>query len=123
MKKATDLIDHACVEVRRISHNLGTGMVASFGLVKSLEELCDGLNQTGKIRCNFKSHKMDQNLPVHIEIEIYRIVQEAVNNTIKHAKASVIDIQINRFRGRNKPCTLKTMELVLTFKQKRNPEV
>ncbi len=95
-EKATDLIDHACVEVRRISHNLGTGMVASFGLVKSLEELCDGLNQTGKIRCNFKSHKMDQNLPVHIEIEIYRIVQEAVNNTIKHAKASVIDIQINR---------------------------
>jgi two-component system, NarL family, sensor kinase len=96
LDKANDLIDHACVEVRRISHNLGTGMIASFGLVKSLEELADGLNQTGKIRCNFQSHQMDEHLPVHIEVEIYRIVQEAVNNTLKHATASIIDIQINR---------------------------
>lgn len=95
-EKATDLIDHACVEVRRISHNLGTGMVASFGLVKSLEELCEGLNQTGKLTCEFQHHRMHESLPAHIEIEIYRIAQEAVNNIIKHAKSSRIDLQINR---------------------------
>jgi two-component system NarL family sensor kinase len=94
--KATSLIDHACVEVRRISHNLGTGMVASFGLIKSIEDLCDSLNQTGKLTCTFHSHRMDQSLPLDVEIEIYRIIQEAVNNTIKHAKATKVDIQLNR---------------------------
>ncbi len=94
--KANELIDTACIEVRRISHNLGTGMVANFGLVKSLEELCDGINETGKIACSFDSHDMDKPLSLSIEIEIYRIAQEAVNNVIKHAKATKIDIQLNR---------------------------
>ncbi len=96
LDKANHLIDHACDEVRRISHNLGTGMVASFGLVKSLEELCESIDQTGKLKCTFASHNMTEALQLNTEIEIYRIVQEAVNNAIKHANAQRIEVQINR---------------------------
>jgi signal transduction histidine kinase len=96
LDKANHLIDHACDEVRRISHNLGSGMVASFGLVKSLEELCDSIYQTGKINCTFSSHNMIEDLPLTTEIEIYRIVQEALNNAIKHAKAKKIEVQISK---------------------------
>lgn len=95
-QRATSLIDDACVEVRRISHNLGSGMVANFGLVKSLEELCESINQTRKLTCHFFTHQMDDGLPLHIEIEIYRIVQESINNIIKHARATKINIQLNK---------------------------
>ena len=96
LDKANHLIDHACDEVRRISHNLGSGMVASFGLVKSLEELCDSIQQTGKLHCTFSGHNMTESLPLAAEIEIYRIVQEALNNAIKHAKAKKIEVQISK---------------------------
>ena len=95
-EKANVLLDDACVEVRRISHNLGAGMVANFGLIASLEELCESINQTGKLRCSLAVHNMDSALQLKTEIEIYRIVQEVLNNAIKHAKASNVSVQINR---------------------------
>ena len=93
---ATNLIDDAVVEVRRISHNLGSGMVANFGLVKSIEELCDSVNQSGKIETKVLVYGYKAKVPLRIEVEIYRIVQEIVNNCIKHANASTLTVQLNQ---------------------------
>jgi signal transduction histidine kinase len=94
--KANNLIDEACVEVRRISHNLGAGMIANYGLTHSLEDLCDTVTQTGKVNCRLLTYNMEEGLPLKYEVELYRITQEVINNTIKHAEAKQITIQLNR---------------------------
>lgn len=93
--KANDLLDQACTEVRTISHNLGTGMVANFGLQRAMEELCESIDQTGKVKCQFLNHNLANSYKLDIEINLYRITQEALNNAIKHAKAKLISVQLN----------------------------
>jgi len=91
-----NLLDEAVVEVRRISHNLSTGMVMSFGLVAALQELCESIDRTGLIRCKLLAYGMNERLDQHTEIGIFRMIQELLNNILKHAKAKQITIQLNR---------------------------
>lgn len=96
-ERASSLLDEACIEVRRISHNLGAGMVSKFGLMKALDELCDSIDQSGSISCQLSSYGMeDSTLSLNMEVGIYRMVQEIFHNTLKYAKASHIQLQINQ---------------------------
>jgi signal transduction histidine kinase len=94
--KANSLLDEACVEVRRISHNLSTGMVVSFGLIAALEELCESIDQSKLIKCKLLSYGLNERLDQQIELGIYRMIQELFNNILKHAKAAQVTVQINR---------------------------
>lgn len=98
-ERAGNLLDEAVVEVRRISHNLSTGIVMSFGLVPALQELCESIDNSKLIKCKLLHYGMDQRLDQHIEIDIYRIVQELFGNILKHAKAKQITLQLNRVDG------------------------
>jgi signal transduction histidine kinase len=101
--QAKFIIDDACTEIRRISHNLGAGMVANFGLSNAIGELCSSLNYSETIQCEFSAHQIPENIPLKVETEIYRMVQEAMNNVIKHAQATTLHIQLN---GREKELNL-----------------
>lgn len=94
--KATLLLDEACVEVRRISHNLSTGMVSSFGLKAALDELSESINDSGMISCKLLIYGMNSRLENSIEVGIYRMIQEIINNILKHAEAKNIIIQLNK---------------------------
>ena len=65
-----------------------------FGLVAALEDLKSGIEKTGMMRVEVLSHGIDHRLESSIEIELYRVVQEVVNNILKHAQATEITIQI-----------------------------
>jgi signal transduction histidine kinase len=95
-QKLEALVDDACVEVRRVSHNLSTGMVRSFGLKKTLEDLCSSINESQLIECKLLVYGLDERLEINTEIGLYRMIQEILNNTLKHAKAKKVLIQINR---------------------------
>jgi len=94
-ERANTLLDEACSEVRRISHNLSTGMVMSFGLVPALQELCDSVDQSGLIKCRLMTYGMSERLDQSVETGVYRIVQELFSNILKHAKAQHIVVQLN----------------------------
>ncbi len=94
--KVTSLLDEAVLEVRRVSHNLSTGMVNTFGLITALEELCESVDKSGIVRCRLLSYGMEERLPSQIEIGLFRMVQELVNNALKHSKAKQLTIQLNR---------------------------
>ena len=95
-EKANNLLDEACVEVRRVSHNLGTGMVANFGLVRAIEELCESIDESGKMKCQLLTYGIEEaKLKLKVEVGIYRIVQELFNNVIKHSKAKKLTVQLN----------------------------
>lgn len=88
------LIDEACVEVRRISHNLSTGMVQSFGLKAALNDLAEGVSTI--IKTEVLYYGLEKRLPLSVEMEVFKIIQEVVNNALKHSKAKKITIQLNK---------------------------
>lgn len=95
LDKAIDMIDFSCDQVRNISHNLSPTTISEFGLVTSLKNYCTKLESFHPIIIDFQNFGNAIQLSKNNETVIYRIVQELVNNIIKHAEASEALVQIN----------------------------
>lgn len=99
-EKANQLLNEACKSVREISHNMLSGTLSNFGLIPALKELKQTIESAynkqheQKLIIELTSHKLDDRLENTMEIEIYRIIQELLNNIIKHAKATQVNIQL-----------------------------
>ncbi len=87
------LIDDALSGIRTISNNLTPRVIHEYGLVSAINEFCNSINKTHKLSIEFKSPQK-LNLGNHIEINLFRIINELVNNTLKHANASKAGISI-----------------------------
>lgn len=93
--KTDALIDDACVEVRRISHNLMPRALALAGLKGALEDLAQDLQKQG-LRCDLETEGLEEPLSDAQSVTIYRIVQELCNNVVKHAGAAHLLLQLVR---------------------------
>lgn len=91
-----ELIDEALAEVRNISHNLMPVSLISVGLISALEELIKKINSSDKLKVKFNYPENVKKLDETIEINIYRIIQEVINNAIKHADAKNIIIDFKQ---------------------------
>ena len=82
---------------RRISHELLPPILEDFGLFAALEELCEGIRNTGSVEIEFR-YDLDRTElgSATTELNLIRIVQELCNNTLKYAGASRICIQLTR---------------------------
>lgn len=87
-------IDRIINEVRRISHNLHPSMFEQIGLKLSLEQLLDNLEESTALVVTYEIDYTDELKNTSKEIIIYRLVQEIINNTIKHANASAIRLEL-----------------------------
>ena len=92
--KSLGLIDDAVIEVRAISHNLMPIALTNGGLVVALEELVSKLSGNPVFKIDLKVISLTEKLSKSTEIALYRVVQEVVNNSIKHAQASKLSILI-----------------------------
>lgn len=97
---ANNLLDEACEEVRKIAHNMSSGVLAKFGLVPALNELISSLSESSKIDVEFIDNGLDNRLENDMEINIYRIIQELFSNVLKHSKASEVSLQILKRKNR-----------------------
>jgi signal transduction histidine kinase len=93
-RKANDLLDSACTEVRRIAHNMMPDALSKLGLIQALEDLIEGLRLKGH-KVLLETINMDKPLPDDIELMVYRIIQELINNISRHADASKIMVQLS----------------------------
>jgi signal transduction histidine kinase len=87
--------DHALFEVREIAHNLRPFQIDRLGLTKAIEAVVRKAN-AGALRFGAKLDKIDALLPPESEINLYRIIQESVNNIVKHAQATEASVTIQR---------------------------
>ena len=90
------MLDDTIASVRHMSRELMPSTLEKFGLVQALKELCDQIQKTSLIQINF--HELGE-VPImqkSEELMIFRIVQELVNNSIKHSQASKIDVTTGR---------------------------
>ncbi|MEZ4918371.1 MAG: sensor histidine kinase [Saprospiraceae bacterium] len=90
------VIDSGINSVRRISHDLMPPGLELFGLAASLEDLCEKNNADGLLQVVYGGPDT-LNCPANMirDLAIYRIVQELLNNTIKHAQASEVGVYLN----------------------------
>ncbi|HEX2934692.1 MAG TPA: response regulator [Bacteroidales bacterium] len=88
-----DLVTSTIASIREISNSLSPAILAKFGLIASLNTLIE--KTIPLIGVNFYNDIYDMRFPHHIEIIIYRIIKELINNTIKHANATLIEIDIS----------------------------
>ncbi len=86
------MITDAQIDTRRISHNLSPLRIEKAGLVSAMEQFSKE-NSTPETQIHFSNFCTDNTLSKETELMIYRIVQELVQNAIKHGKAKNIDIQ------------------------------
>ncbi len=84
-----NLTDKSIHEMRRLAHNLMPESLARFGLRPVLEEFCGGNPQV-----SFYFYGEERRFDADIEINLYRIACELINNALKHAEASIINVQL-----------------------------
>lgn len=88
------IINHTIDSTRRISHELLPPTLEEFGLVEAIIELQHNFNQTNSVEIDFNLEAdEDQDIDKLTELNIYRVLQELVNNSIRHGKATKIQIQ------------------------------
>ncbi|MDD4087492.1 MAG: tetratricopeptide repeat protein [Bacteroidales bacterium] len=89
-------IDDAFDEVRNISHNLAPSLLSEHGLKGALKSISDKVNQSTRLTMSFDTFGLNGKMDKLIENTLFRTIQEIVNNTIKHAEASQLFIQITQ---------------------------
>ncbi|SFO66863.1 Histidine kinase-, DNA gyrase B-, and HSP90-like ATPase [Chitinophaga sp. YR627] len=92
LKETKDFTDTIIQHLRFISQSLHPQALENLGLSKALDSFCNLMNKNKQVRISFK----DEGSPLHVDIEkalnIYRVVQELINNILKHAQATHIEI-------------------------------
>jgi PAS domain S-box-containing protein len=80
-------------EIRQLSRSLMDPTIGDLGLIDSLNDLIENINLTGKLHVSLKAErKMESFLGKGHKLTIFRIIQEALNNTIKYAQATTVVI-------------------------------
>jgi len=99
-ERSMDMLDSSIKEMRRVAHNMMPEALVKFGLDTALKDFCNDINQSGALKVNYQSIGLENS---HIDqttaITIYRIVQELINNTMKHAAASTAIVQVTKSNG------------------------
>ncbi|MCK5857105.1 MAG: PAS domain S-box protein [Bacteroidales bacterium] len=90
---ANDLIDEAIGSTRKIANNIRPSTISDNGLWAAVTSFCNSIEQTGIIQFVLVNNT-ELNLKNVVENNIYRIIIELVNNTLKHAHAVTINISM-----------------------------
>lgn len=93
--QAKQLMADIIEEVRGLSKSLDGSFVKDFGLVNSISNELQRIRKTRKFETEIIIEGDTYNLGVQQEIIVFRIVQEVLNNAIKHAKATHISVSLN----------------------------
>ncbi|MEN8225694.1 MAG: sensor histidine kinase [Bacteroidota bacterium] len=94
IEKASKLLEQASNDARKISHNMMPGLLTKLGLYEAVTDLLEKLSETKRLEVYVDIPEALKRLSENKEIMIYRIIQELVNNTLKHAGAKNIRLQM-----------------------------
>jgi len=96
ISRTNEILDEAINSTRAIANNLTPRVINDFGLIKAVESFCKKVNLSQKVNIIYEatvSERFDQT----IELVLYRVITELLNNSIKHAQAAKIEIYIEKF--------------------------
>lgn len=94
-ERSIDMLDSSIKEMRRVAHNMMPEALVKFGLNTALKDFCNEINQSGALQITYQSIGFEnEKLDATLSITIYRIIQELINNTMKHAGANTAIVQV-----------------------------
>ncbi|MBX7150244.1 PAS domain S-box protein [bacterium] len=88
------LLDNALVETKLIAYNLMPRVLEDFGLYTAIESLLRQMFSKNEVKIDFQIFNLDKRLSHPIELGVYRVIQEALNNIVKHSKATEVSFQM-----------------------------
>jgi signal transduction histidine kinase len=89
------LLQEAIVQTRDLARGLVPAQVAQLGIIVALESLAQSVSRLHGIKCTFRFQGAVPNCNEETAMHLYRIAQEAINNAMKHGKASKVAISLN----------------------------
>ncbi len=92
---AKQIIDDAILLVRNISHSLMPPTLKNFGLESAVTDLFQKINGSGVIKASARFHDYRERLIIEKEMLAFRVVQELINNILKHSNAGFIHLTEN----------------------------
>jgi len=95
LRQTNEHIDNSINEIRNLSHSLAPSAFYQKNLISSIEQLLKSINKENNYNLNFEyDHLGDIEIDGEIQLNIYRIIQEQLQNIIKHAEATLIDVSL-----------------------------
>lgn len=97
-KQLLQTLDETIGETRRMANNLMPSVLEDFGAGEAIKNLVKQLNQSTPIDIRYNQDTPEESaIPQRVNIVLYRIAQEALNNAIRHAQATEIRISLTEF--------------------------
>lgn len=96
LRTTHEVIDESMGLIKEVSNNLSPHVLNDFGLASAIQSFCKKITLTKAIDIKFDSNVFDLRFETNAEIVLFRVLKELVNNTIKHALASRIEIFLLR---------------------------
>lgn len=97
--KINSILETSISELRQISYNLVPESLLKLGLEKALSDLCFTL-RSEHVAIEFHAYEIDNSMPLTTQTNIFRIVQELLNNALKHSKATQILVSCSQNTNR-----------------------
>jgi len=99
-ERSIDMLDSSIREMRRVAHNMMPEILLKYGLDTALKEFCSEIDRSGVLQVTYQSIDMNEvAIDQTTAVTIYRIVQELVNNAIRHAGAESVLVQTHVSAG------------------------
>ncbi len=87
------LVDESCREIRAVSHNMMPNALLKAGLAAAIREFIDRIDHS-VLKVDLSSEGLNERMDSNVETVLYRVIQECVNNVIKHSGANHLDISL-----------------------------
>ncbi len=102
-----EYIDKAIDEIRRLSHSLSPSAYFQKNLIGSIDQLLKSINKNNDYEIAFE-HDLMEHIDIHgeLQLNVYRILQEQLQNIIKHAEASIISVNFREIDNQNIQLTI-----------------
>jgi PAS domain S-box-containing protein len=97
LKQSSGFILNAIEEIRKLSQTLVSPMIKHFGLSKAVEGLLDDISAVNTVQIELTADSFyEEDIKYDFKLSLFRIVQEQMNNIIKHAQAKHVNIELRR---------------------------
>jgi signal transduction histidine kinase len=96
-ERSMDMLDSSIQEMRRVAHNMMPEALVKFGLDTALKDFCNDINLSGALTVSYQSIGMENAaIEQTTAITIYRIIQELINNSMKHGEGKNAIVQMSK---------------------------
>lgn len=99
LRNTSQVIDEAIRSLREISNNLSPHVLNNFGLARGIKNFVDRLSAMHEVKIEFSTDLRDERFDSNIEVILYRVVCELINNSLKHSHCTTINLSLRHANG------------------------